>query len=466
MSGSWCMWCMSHPNDWKIHPAAQHDLWTMEKIKERKEQIDAGLLKEPSAIRGVVNNPIWDFIQPSNMVFPQLHIEIGLVNNVLDSFYLFIDDQVEAPTDEEKCSRNSYIVADVALTKAMDRLNEWKEVDAHNLEGHRFEASRINRELNTRGTINDIERTAARNELSDIQREIQTLLQEKKNLENNVKAMRAALQRAKKEHQSVRAKKKKMDMPIYSHVENILKEYNISAAAYHGGKLNGVDCCEFIRLAKPIFSRFQTQLLSVTHAGRCTDEMIVNACNLHCDICSMLDYLASKFRMKCGEPTENDYQVVEECLAKIHELWVLAGLNFTPKMHSMLNHGPEQMRRFGGIGDTLEDDVEHLHQMSARIESRVSRMKNKGQQAFVHSKIEVIQNCAAVKQHIEDSKMAAKRVIINRNQDLCAVSRAKRAKLERDEERAQTLTSLQHHNHSQVVRSHDERKAEMLRQND
>jgi hypothetical protein len=62
--------------------------------------------------------------------------------------------------------------------------------------------------------------------------------------------------------------------------------------------------------------------------------------------------------------------------------------------------------------------------------------------------------------------MAAKRVIINRNQDLCAVSRAKRAKLERDEERAQTLTSLQHHNHSQVVRSHDERKAEMLRQND
>jgi len=418
---------MSHPNDWKIHPAAQHDLWTMEKIKERKEQIDAGLLKEPSAIRGVVNNPIWDFIQPSNMVFPQLHIEIGLVNNVLDSFYLFIDDQVEAPTDEEKCSRNSYIVADVALTKAMDRLNEWKEVDAHNLEGHRFEASRINRELNTRGTINGIERTAARNELSDIQREIQTLLQEKKNLENNVKAMRAALQRAKKEHQSVRAKKKKMDMPIYSHVENILKEYNISAAAYHGGKLNGVDCREFIRLAKPIFSRFQTQLLSVTHAGRCTDEMIVNACNLHCDICSMLDYLASKFRMKCGEPTENDYQVVEECLAKIHELWVLAGL---------------------------------------KIESRVSRMKNKGQQAFVHSKIEVIQNCAAVKQHIEDSKMAAKRVIINRNQDLCAVSRAKRAKLERDEERAQTLTSLQHHNHSQVVRSHDERKAEMLRQND
>jgi hypothetical protein len=110
------------------------------------------------------------------MVFPQLHIEIRLVNNVLDSFYLFIDDQVEAPTEEEKCSRNSYIVADVALTKAMDRLNEWKEVDAHILEGHRFEAGRINRDLNIPGTMNGIERAAARNELGEIQREIQLLL--------------------------------------------------------------------------------------------------------------------------------------------------------------------------------------------------------------------------------------------------------------------------------------------------
>ena len=176
MSGSWCMWCMSHPNDWKLHPAPQVEHWTMEKIKERKEQLDAGLLKEPSAIRGVVNNPIWDFIQPSNMVFPQLHIEIGLVNNVLDSFYLFVDDQVEAPTEEEKCSRNSYIVADVALTRATEKLNEWKEVDANNLDGYRDEVSRLKSEM---GAMNEIERAEARNEIAEIQQEIQSLVQKK-----------------------------------------------------------------------------------------------------------------------------------------------------------------------------------------------------------------------------------------------------------------------------------------------
>jgi hypothetical protein len=131
MSGSWCMWCMSHPNDWKLHPVPEVEYWTVQKIKERKEQIDAGLLREPSSIHGVVNNPIWDFIEPSHMVFPQLHVEIGLVNNVLDSFYLFIDDQVEASTEEKKCSWNSYIVADMSLMKAVERLDEWKNADEY-----------------------------------------------------------------------------------------------------------------------------------------------------------------------------------------------------------------------------------------------------------------------------------------------------------------------------------------------
>jgi len=457
---------MSHPNDWKLHPLPQTEHWTMQKIKERKEQVDNGLLKEPSAIRGVVNDPIWDFIEPSHMVFPQLHIEIGLVNNVLDSFYLFIDDQVEAPTDEEKCSRNSYIIADVALTKAIKQLDEWKEVDGHNLQGYRDEAAQLRNSLKRSGAMNELERNAARNELVQLDQEIDRLVRERKTLEVNVKTRRTALQVAKKNHQSTRAKKKKVDLPIFSHVENILKEHNISSAAYHGGKLNGVDCRELIRLAKHIFSRFENYLLSITHADRCSDDKIINSCRLHGDICSMLDFLASKLRLKSGEPGEKDYEAVHKCLAKLHELWALARLNFTPKMHCLLNHGVEHMQRFGGIGDTLEDDVEHMHQMAARIESRVSRMKNKGQQPFVHSKIEVVQNCASVKEKIEESKVAAKRTMKNRNAELCAVTRAKKAKVERDEERAQTLASLENHNHSQVLRLHDEKKTELLLQHD
>jgi hypothetical protein len=146
MSGSSCMWCTSHPRDWKMHPLPQCDIRTVKRIKDRKQKIEVGILKEPSDIQGIVNNAIWDFVEPAQMVFPEIHIEIGLVNNVLDNFFFFIDDQVEAPTAEEKCSRNTYIVADVALMRALERLAQWKDTDGIALQSHQYEATQI-REL-------------------------------------------------------------------------------------------------------------------------------------------------------------------------------------------------------------------------------------------------------------------------------------------------------------------------------
>jgi hypothetical protein len=74
------------------------------------------------------------------------------------------------------------------------------------------------------------------------------------------------------------------------------------------------------------------------------------------------------------------------------------------------------MRRLDVIGDTLEDDVERIHQISAKIESWVSRMKNKGQQAHVHSKMEEIQTSNLVKEKIESSQVLSKRLFKKRNQ--------------------------------------------------
>jgi len=69
-----------------MHPLPQCDILTVKRIKDRKQQIEAGILKEPSDIWGIVNNPIWDFVEPAQMVFPELHIEVGLVKNVLYNF--------------------------------------------------------------------------------------------------------------------------------------------------------------------------------------------------------------------------------------------------------------------------------------------------------------------------------------------------------------------------------------------
>jgi hypothetical protein len=108
-------------------------------------------LKEARDILGIVNNPVWDFIEPQNHIFTELHTEIGLVNNVLDIFYTFINGRVEALTTEELTSRNAYIVADVSLAVSLQKLKDWKEDSRPQLEFHQLKRIHISQELHKRG---------------------------------------------------------------------------------------------------------------------------------------------------------------------------------------------------------------------------------------------------------------------------------------------------------------------------
>jgi hypothetical protein len=56
----------------------------------------------------------------------------------------------------------------------------------------------------------------------------------------------------------------------------------------------------------------------------------------------------------------------------------------------------------------LEDDVEHIHQKAAKIESRIVRMKNREHQAFVHFRLEAMQNSRGTKEAIHSSITALK----------------------------------------------------------
>jgi len=69
--------------------------------------------------------------------------------------------------------------------------------------------------------------------------------------------------------------------------------------------------------------------------------------------------------------------------------WCKADLSF---IHSTISHTIQQVNKLEGLGDIQEDDLEHLHQTSAKITACVNQMKNKDQQALVHSKREAIHN--------------------------------------------------------------------------
>jgi hypothetical protein len=81
--------------------------------------------------------------------------------------------------------------------------------------------------------------------------------------------------------------------------------------------------------------------------------------------------------MKFQDPGEEKYDILQKALHNLHYRWNNAGLSYTPKMHSVLVHALEQMRECQGMGDMLEDDVEQTHQLAAKIEAWISRMKDK-----------------------------------------------------------------------------------------
>jgi hypothetical protein len=221
--------------------------------------------------------------------------------------------------------------------------------------------------------------------------------------------------------------------------------------AYHGDKLNGVDCRELIGLTKDIFAQLQDKLLAVTHADRCSLEVIIHTCNVHCDICLTLALISSKIWMKFQEPEPEDYHTLERALTNLDYLWKAANMSYTPKIHSILVHALDQMQRCQGIGDMLKDDVEHVHQMAAKIETRPGRMANKALQPFIHnSKIEAIQNCKVIKGKIESSQQSAKRVFKSRDPEKDSMMKSKKFKIERDQTRLKALEVIETKPHASL----------------
>ncbi len=103
-----------------------------------------------------------------------------------------------------------------------------------------------------------------------------------------------------------------------------------------------------------------------------------------------------------------------------------------PKVQNFLDHFLEQKKDCQGIREMLKDDLKHIHQMTARIEVGTSRMKRKAQQAFVHSKIQAIQNSQEIKVKLASSLEHTERKFKKRNSELNTVLRNTMLKMEWD----------------------------------
>jgi hypothetical protein len=110
------------------------------------------------------------------------------------------------------------------------------------------------------------EKDSLQTQKQELDDEIEWLSQEQKRLKANASDKRKTFLDTSKALKEDQAKKTKIDRPTTATMENILSNYEICPARYHGGKLNGVDCRELMSKAKEIFGEIQAMLLSVDHA--------------------------------------------------------------------------------------------------------------------------------------------------------------------------------------------------------
>jgi hypothetical protein len=157
---------------------------------------------------------------------------------------------------------------------------------------------------------------------------------------------------------------------------------------------------------------------------------------------------------------DNDLSELRRAIESLDYLWEHAGLSFTPKIHGMLAHAADQVELLGGIGDMLEDDLEHLHQISKKISDRTSRIKNKHQQALSHSQMESkLQNKEIISKTME-SQLDAKRVFKKARVD--SSERVAQAKQERDISRIDKLVEVEAKPFRKIISFYENEKASLL----
>ncbi len=219
---------------------------------------------------------------------------------MLDALKGFIEDEVEMLSEAEAEARNAKIISDVSYTKAKDKSDQFNTSGgAIELKLFRRERVRVNQALKNRN-LSEEERDSLRAQRQELDDEIEALSQEQKRLKVDASSKRKTFLESSKALKEEQAKKTKLDRPTTATMENILLNYEISPARYHGGKLNGVDCREFMSKAKDVCSEMQAMLLSVDHPQRCSDENIIDRCSIYCKILVTLDLISSKIRIKQG----------------------------------------------------------------------------------------------------------------------------------------------------------------------
>jgi hypothetical protein len=399
MAGNWCPYCRINKTSRSTPSHPRADPWTLQSMHQHLLYLQgeqAPRIPTPQDVMGIVRAPLISHIPIDNLVPPVLHMEIGMINNVMKLVEGWIHVLFDpAPSVDLEAARLATV--DALRNKQLAK----DDLDAFYTDCHLY--SLLSRQEDLGEVLNEAE-----------EEELGDLKAEEKEWERALAEAGRALNRAKAIDNKLSKSFGRLTRPIILRIEEeVYLAWSIRRPSYHGGDFIGTTCRLIMKYAEAILGSIRDLLIAVPQEERSSDvsdEDVLQATAAFTRLLQYGDAIFSIARKGEREVSQADRNACSQYVPLFCRLWRLVGLPSTLKLHILEDHLLDHL----GNGERLEDATEQQHQIghSFEVRSRISQFEKK---AAVASRLEAVRNNQGVKDEInrvlkETSRSKRKRV--------------------------------------------------------
>lgn len=394
-SSAWCWLCSMSKKDWTAEPnePLPDNQRTLATIMEIASRLPVGE-KAKKSVKGMIEQPLIDCIEPERYVVPALHLKLGITNALLADFKKFIFNLLEKVPLEIKELQSSDFAAEEVLLEAKEQLKEWDGLNGATLASHRYDRSML-KELIDHGAADDTVYT--RQEMNEMKSERVSLTNSIKELTTHRKELEKICDEGSKRSREARKeldaamKKASFSMPVRTQFDETLEDHGVTPSSYHGGDLEGNACSLLMERAPTIFHALEEYFVTVAnernmHANT-IDGIRKRCCSVR-DTLIVFDSLFSLVNMPNKDVTANAKAQVRQLAEAAAKAWRGLKKNVPPKVHVIEHHIHAHFDLYDGLVDFSEQFVERRHQYGKRDNWRSRGLRNKTRKFCSHAKWE------------------------------------------------------------------------------
>ena len=389
-----CPYCDLTPTSWSDPNDTAPTPMTLNLLRDYS-QMYANNSKKPKSqkldTKGVVMPPQLN-IEPCDYIVPILHLMIGLVNKAWISLIHFFDEFVENISDYEATLKDEMLLLNIEI----EEIKEESDILT------------VNRDI----AYLERDETEEARETYICSRDKLKLLQNTKKLKNKeLKNVRSLIEKEKE-------LRKGDEESLENLLHCILENSNIKKQHFHGGSMNGVCCRRFLDNIDTIFkeiTKLTSDRLKLNGKRKYDQDLMILTTTIDTfkSLFETMDLVFSSLRIL--NPSEVEMKNTAESIIVLEQLWSQLDLTITPKAHILFVHTMEQVHRFGGIADLVEDFIEKSHQAGKKLDHLVARMSSQGfrKQELVKIRRQWLSSDPAVLQQLHSVKKRRKRTMKN-----------------------------------------------------